>query len=693
VYLSKEEAMALSKEPPVGETESLNASEGGPPVKEGDYLMFQVQPSTEGFPQAVHARRMRRLRGMVVRAPTQDGLDGVITVQGDGSQAPEVAGNRLQQSGLGKLLGAEVKVRQVDCGQLMLEPNDEVAFCCSTAQGSQQLEAQLVELLKTSRAGGALLGCFSLEVPRALAASEDVTAAISVSSYVLDGHALVDRMILAGIPTDAGKPELMRVFGKLGATEAIVTFPDACGAADEACGFASVTFGGPQEIGKFLARAAHTISEQGTTQLARLRPSRQGRASLPALPTPKLTAVGADSLLVQWSQVSLAAGYAVELRAKPKRTSDGDEETASWHRIDSASVATGKLPAGLLESSCGMCRITSLGACMPYEARLVYYTPCGSYSEASAASESCMTLFSGACNNGMADLSAVSLVAPAALQKKGEEKMVEPSSCLLATPGSPLAVTTVAASTSPIVATGESTLLPPMAMPQQQQQVPSLASMVMPQQQDICCGCPPSGGGQPGVPEWKCFHGNLIPPAAQPEVVPVAEAVRGICVRWPMVIHAVAYTVELYEEGSTSVERFQRAVPEGMNEVLVELRVDNLKPQSGYSAAVRCRAPCGCESEISPWSYVPPAVWPAAPPPPAGVGGPAVPWMNGYPSQQQLYANDPMFRFPHAPPSAAPTAPPPQLATVPLMPAPGPAAAASPEQTLEASLEGAIVLD
>merc|ERR1719456_11768 len=93
-------------------------------------------------------------------------------------------------------------------------------------------------------------------------------------------------------------------------------------------------------------------------------------------------------------------------------------------------------------------------------------------------------------------------------------------------------------------------------------------------QRDMCY--PPGAIPAPGVPEWKCAHGNLIPPAAQPEVVPVNEAVRGICIRWPMVIHAIAYTVELYEDGNMAVERFQRAVPKGMNEALVELRVDNL---------------------------------------------------------------------------------------------------------------------
>merc|ERR1719265_371770 len=66
----------------------------------------------------------------------------------------------------------------------------------------------------------------------------------------------------------------MRFFSKVGATEAIVAHPDS--RAGTTGGFASVTFSGPAEVARLLARVAHTISEQGATQLARLGPCRSG---------------------------------------------------------------------------------------------------------------------------------------------------------------------------------------------------------------------------------------------------------------------------------------------------------------------------------------------------------------------------------------------------------------------------------
>merc|ERR1719272_2399627 len=75
-----------------------------------------------------------------------------------------------------------------------------------------------------------------------------------------------------------------------------------------------------------------------------------------------------------------------------------------------------------------------------------------------------------------------------------------------------------------------------------------------------------------------CIHGNLVPSPAVPELVPSSENGRSICIHWPMVIHATAYTVELFEEGTAAGERFTRSVPESMAEALVELRVGNLQP-------------------------------------------------------------------------------------------------------------------
>jgi len=77
------------------------------------------------------------------------------------------------------------------------------------------------------------------------------------------------------------------------------------------------------------------------------------------------------------------------------------------------------------------------------------------------------------------------------------------------------------------------------------------------------------------------------------------------------VIHAAAYTVELFEEGTSGVRKFHRTAPENPVEPLVELRVVNLQPGS-YGACVRCSAPCGCESASSAWSFLPPMWAPMA---------------------------------------------------------------------------------
>lgn len=133
------------------------------------------------------------------------------------------------------------------------------------------------------------------------------------------------------------------------------------------------------------------------------------------------------------------------------------------------------------------------------------------------------------------------------------------------------------------------------------------------------------------TPSWRCPSGAILPPPAAPELVPYEEASRSVCIQWPTVVHATAYTVELLEEGTAAAERFTRAVPEIMPEALVELRVGNLNP-GAYAACVRCVAPCGFESAPSAWSFLPP-LW--LPPPPLG-------WQPGMPAQVPLGGMQPV---------------------------------------------------
>jgi len=259
VYLSKDEAMMLADEPAVGLSSANKAAVAGddkgkalPPVQEGDFLLFQVKLSTEGFPQAVQAQKIRRLRGAIVQAPSAT-ADGIIVVSGDDERVE--ATPHCPDAALKQLLGAEVRLRQAECGQLRLQPNDQVAFCCVTITDSdgQCLEAQLVDLLQTSLADGSLLGCFSLSLPQ-LSSTDD-----NAPNLELHGHALRNRVLISDDSAGLSEAGLMRLFGKLGGIEAKVT---------PSKGSASVTFNGVESVAKFLAQATHTVSENGITQLA-----------------------------------------------------------------------------------------------------------------------------------------------------------------------------------------------------------------------------------------------------------------------------------------------------------------------------------------------------------------------------------------------------------------------------------------
>eukprot|EP00927_Polykrikos_kofoidii_P053925 TRINITY_DN48441_c0_g1_i1.p1 TRINITY_DN48441_c0_g1~~TRINITY_DN48441_c0_g1_i1.p1 ORF type:complete len:812 (-),score=131.48 TRINITY_DN48441_c0_g1_i1:296-2731(-) len=641
VYLSKEEAMILAQEPAVGlAATDASAALGcggdgggatGPPVREGDFLMFQVQSSTEGFPQAMAARRIRRLRGVVVRAPiARADVDGVIIVRGDADESKDCA---AKDKALLRLLAAEVRVRQAECGQLRLMPDDVVAFCCTRAadDGSgHALEAQLVELLSTTRSSGSLFGCFSLEFPRTVE-GDDKSGEGGVA--VLSGHALSDRVVLAGLPRDMGVPELMRLFGKLHAVEGVVTYPN--GADDhDACGFASVSFSCPEHVGRFLARATHTISEQGATQLAHVGPCRRRRhagagntvgdvASLPALPRPTLQATEDGALLVQWSQVNLAAGYLVELRPI------GD--SSPWCSVAAATgqreVNEDGLPEGLLGPTCTACRVNSLRGDVPFEARIAYFAACGCGSQPSVGSIPCIVP-KGVTDGEAAPSAKGSPSPPAVAAFQETERTLDPAELAEEHPKPvvhevPLQIPP--SQHSPLTHAGDimnaSSVLDALAAP-----IPPVAvgphppyghssfldgsaglHMPLPAPQPIF-----TPQGPPPLPEWRCVHGSLVPSAAAPELVPAGDNGRSICIQWPMVIHATAYTVELFEEATSSSERFTRAVPEGMAEALVELRVGNLHP-GVYAACIRCVAPCGCESTPSPWSFLPPAWLPPTP--------------------------------------------------------------------------------
>jgi len=258
VYLSKDEVMALATDPfaatiKADAAATVNNAQPKPPVQEGDSLLFKVKLSTEGFPQVVQAQKMRRLRGVVLSPPSAD-RDGTIMVcPADSGEDALPKGDSTWK----ELLGAEVRLKQSSCGQLQLLPEDRVDFCC-TGDG-QALEAQLIELVHTSRKRGSVLGWFSLELPCFRGEAEAMTE----ERVQLRGQALLDRILLSEVPPNVREHDLMRLFGKIGGQEATVTPPNG-----GAMGLASVAFDGPGSVAKFLVPTSHTVTDNGITQLA-----------------------------------------------------------------------------------------------------------------------------------------------------------------------------------------------------------------------------------------------------------------------------------------------------------------------------------------------------------------------------------------------------------------------------------------
>mmetsp|Transcript_31192 Transcript_31192/g.72711 ORF Transcript_31192/g.72711 Transcript_31192/m.72711 type:complete len:508 (-) Transcript_31192:166-1689(-) len=115
--------------------------------------------------------------------------------------------------------------------------------------------------------------------------------------------------------------------------------------------------------------------------------------------------------------------------------------------------------------------------------------------------------------------------------------------------------------------------------------------------------------GMPPPPSWRTELGTIIPAPCAPELLPYDETeagTRSVQIQWPTVVHATAYTVELWEDGTSQPECFKRSVPDSVAELVVELRVGNLGVRA-YACRIRCLGPCGSESLPSDWSFLPPS--------------------------------------------------------------------------------------
>jgi len=614
------------------EKEKAEKAEKPPPaprLAEEDLVQFRVKLSIEGYPQAARVKRLRKFPGVVVRLPAEVGADGT---EDDGAPGAIASDEAAKAHGI-----TEVPVRRSACGQVRLAVGDEVTFCmpavadAEEANGPgacQDVEARLVFLSKTSRSSRSVLGCFTLDLPRTGVAEE----AAPRPNLRLDCHAFGDKLILAGLPADLEEAELMRFFSKQGATGAVVAHA-------RTCSFASVSFPGTVEVARFIGRTAHAFADEKETRIAKLlalTPT-SDTARLPALPSPSLSwGEEAGSILVVWSPLVLAVAYTVELRPAG----------GAWATVDVASSHPGA-SGNRFDSDCSSCKVTGLQAGSAYEARVSYFTECGTRSEASEPSEQCVP----------APLPQAPAVAPGVGSGLGAAEGFG------------------AAAGHPDFATAGdfgAGYPPPGHAPLQVMQPaqPAWHSWVG------ADGLPQDGGFAPAlpvnVPGWRSITGMVVPPPAMPELRAADDHGFAVSIQWPTVLQAAAYVVELREAGSTAVERFVRSAPEAKLGALVELRVGGLRPGPAhgrvYVAQVRTVGTDGSESAPSPPGWSPP------------LGG-QLPASADAAAWQPYVASDTSAPPPPLPPStAAPSAVPAPVAPPSAPPLAAPPAAPPPPQ-------------
>ncbi|CAK9064769.1 Uncharacterized protein SCF082_LOCUS33293, partial [Durusdinium trenchii] len=560
-----------------------------PRLAEEDLVFFRVRKSIEGYPQAVCVQRLHKLTGSVLHPPEEGGRPGTIKSE----EATAVCGRR------------EVFFDFEAAGQLRTIPGDLVSFCIPEAEskiGQESVRpsepfARMVCLSSTTRPQGTVLGCFTLDLPRTR--SDDLPG--YRPNLRLPCHAFGDKLVLAGLPSDLDETELMKFFSKQGANNAIVAH-----ARDRS--FASVTFSSIVDVARFLSRIAHAYADEKGTLIARLlskTTSMEEIPTLPALPAPTLSTRDADaeleagSLMVLWSPLVLAVGYTVELRPVGSNS--------SWSSVDVTSKKLGAV-SNRFDQSCSSCVVNSLQISTAYEARISYFTNCQTISEASDPSKPCLPSQGNQDPKGKVAKS-VTPSGPSASNPEGYSSLLGTSGSLpLAKPPAPPAFTP-----------GH---LPPLHPPPHPHH-PSLWSSWTPEVY------PPDPGYT--AQTWRSPTGLVVPPPAAPELCPADEYGFSLSVRWPAVLQAAAYVVELREAGTTVSERFQRTAPEAKLGTLVELRVGGLRPGPApgriYCAQVRTVGNDGWESLPSPWGWsvpLPPAEEPAS-----NLSADAAPWQPG----------------------------------------------------------------
>lgn len=594
VYIAKPEALIAA-----AEAEGLDASvvaSGAtdkhplPRLAEDDIVRFRVKASLEGFPQAVHVQKLTKMRGTVAKMPTY--------FLSESPSADEALGRIVtfsSQRSPCKRCPREVTFRRSACGQLLLRQGDEVAFCVpdedgdTGAEAGASAEAACVVLAKAPHCDGSVLGCFSLQLPRPQALDGRPR-----QDLLLDCHAFNDKVVLAGLPSDVDKAELSRFFSKQGANQVIVVHA-------KGCSFASAAFPGVAEVARFVSREAHAFSDDKDTRVAYLVSRRSSGCCsiagskakdvrrLPALPSPSLSPCSeVGELLVEWSPLSLAVGYIVELRPIHNAESEWFVVDPNTHQLVSrASVAD--INDYRLENVASSCRVVSLHQLSSYEARVTYDASCGCRAEASDPSLACV-----------------------------------PSGTPPPMGHAPAALAYRASAAAPV----------PLGT------LPATRTY--------------------GEVQWRCMHGECVPPTPMPELRAGDENGYAVSILWPSVPQANAYAVEFKEVGCHTTERFIRAAPPSSTGSLVELRVGGLRPAGPqrrcYSARIFSVAACGCESAPSQpgWS----ALMGASAFPQGGVATSSAPQCPPH------YSMGPPSSSPGAPHSAQPEIYPALLSTV-----------------------------
>ena len=562
-----------------------------PRLAEEDLVFFRVRRSVEGYPQAVCVQRLHKLTGSVVHPPVP-GRSGTIKSE----EAVAVCGQR------------EVVFDHEAAGQLRALPGDLVTFCIPEAEskiGVQMVappvdpHARMVCLASTDRAAGTVLGCFTLDLPRTR--GDDSV----VPNLSLPCHAFGDKLVLAGLPSDLDEAELMKFFSKQGATTAIVAHA-------RTSSFASVTFPGTPEVARFLSRIAHAYADEKGTLIARLLP-KEARMdeipTLPALPAPNLTTTNSageelesGNLMVFWSPLVLAVAYTVELRPV------GSANTP-WSSVDVTSKKLGAV-SNRFDSNCSSCVVNSLQIGTAYEARVSYFTECNTISEASDASKPC-TPSQGSKDEDSKPIPLSSTPAEGSSSKTFNSTSTATISLSKSFPAGPTHPPSHPPGPGP-GPPGPPGPLPPLGTVPGPALHPPVHHPPPPPPWSSWNGPdgyppypPPADPALAQGPSWRSPGGLVVPPPAAPELHPADEFGFALSVRWPAVLQAAAYVVELREADTTSFERFVRSAPEAKLGTLVELRVGGLRPGPPpgrtYMAQVRTVGHDGWESLPSPF--------------------------------------------------------------------------------------------